>query len=524
MSAAVLTDDEDLPDVPAVENGQINYLSVSQLKSAAEWTEGGCLRKWYLKKVVGLPEPTSASLELGKKVHAQLEHYLKTGEDVLGEIARAALPYLPAPKSPGLKLESSITASNKPITGATVDADGIPLVGFIDREEWDRAAVGVVRVVDYKTSKNPQKYAATPDELATTKSGHGIQMVGYARSVFKRAPNVVRVDPDHLTLHTKPTKAIRDAGEDVVEVKGDPITPEVADREWKRIHDLAARLRVIAKAKGLGEVPPAGGTFPNASCDAFRGCAFFAQCLIHESQTNPKADTQEQPQMSLRDLLAKKQATAPAPVVALPEMTSDARKLELEVIAKAEAEALARKATEAPAILPPDAPKSDPAKAAEPLPEAKSEAPAAELEKPKRGRKPKVNQVADAVIATAAAQEAETEPQAGAGIPAELTIFYNCVPSAPVNSLLPYISERVAAILKAFPGVFDLRCAPKKSEDGKDHPLAFGGWKGVLSASVKLTPPEPGPYMLIGDDEIAQVVADALAGVCSPGHFIRGVR
>ena len=108
-------DDEAFPDVPSVEfggtpNARLNYLSVSQLKTASL-----CLRKWWLKKVAGLEEPKSAALEIGTEVHAQLEHYLKTGEDVLGEIARPALRYLPEPNKAGTLLEQPITKQVRPI-------------------------------------------------------------------------------------------------------------------------------------------------------------------------------------------------------------------------------------------------------------------------------------------------------------------------------------------------------------------------------------------------------------------------
>jgi hypothetical protein len=548
--AAVLTDDEDLPDVPAVEFGgtdqaRINYLSVSQLKTAAPWVEGGCLRKWYLKKVKGLEEPQRGSQELGKQVHAELEHYMLTGEDVLGPIARAALPYLPPPKLM-LGCEVSITESNKPITGAKLLTDGIPLVGFVDRVD-DKLAPGTegpfVSVVDYKTSSNPEKWAASPEDLSTTETAAGIQMVGYAVALSNdlgqlREPQGVFLE--HLYLHTKPTKADIAAKRDAKQVVGS-ITPAKARAEWaKRIDPLAARLRQVAKAKTLDEVEPSW-----ESCGAYGGCHFHGTCLMNEAKAKPKPEVKH---MSLKELLAsRRNSSAPLqPSIAVePQIAPNVTVVTTGVAADA--------AEPTPVIVPPDAPKSDPAKAAEAPPEAKPP----ETEKPKRGRKPKDtaqnpadataagsaaasgNPVQSATVATGAQSPAGAEVSescadcgseshfvhsVSANGPVKLELFVDCIGKNPGSPLGPYVEATLATFKKAFPDLLDIRCAPKKNAEGKDHPLAFGGWRGVLSAEVKMNPPAPGRYFALGvaQSEILQVVTEALEPLCA--EFTKGVR
>lgn len=504
MSAAEkLTDDEDLPDIPAVEFGgtpqaRINYLSVSQLKSAAYWTNEGCLRKWFLKKVKGLPEPMRGNLELGKQVHAQLEHYAKTGDPVLGDIARAALRFFPARDSI-IGIEVSITESNRPeIVGAKLKADGIPLVGFIDRV--DLPLGGPVRVVDYKTSKNPEAYGASPEDLTTTATGPGIQMVGYTVAVAEDLGPLTLDDSDtveveHLYLHTKPTKKQVDEGKDAMQVVGH-LTVGRARAEWReRIDPLAAKLREVARCSDVTQVEP-----NTNACGAFGGCAFYATCLVADSNPSP----QQEKRMSLAEIMKKRREAAaaagsapstPPPPEPKPESRPD------------------------PVIVPPDAPKSDPAKAAEPMPESappvETAAPA-ETEKPKRGRKPKTAGAAEVVTYDAGAAEYVEA--------ARLELFVDCVPNSPAAPLAPYIAERLAAFTKAFPDLIDVRCSPKKTADGKDHPLAYGAWKGALATECRLHPPTPGRYFVLGaaQNEIASVVVEALEPSCS--EFVRGVR
>lgn len=74
---------------------------------------------------------------------------------------------------------------------------------------------------------------------------------------------------------------------------------------------------------------------------------------------------------------------------------------------------------------------------------------------------------------------------------------------------LPMVRE-----LEENAGAADIRCAPEKSE------LAFGKWKGALSAYVRMKPPAPGIYITRSNDEIAQEVVNTLRPMCSVGGIM----
>ncbi|RYZ16406.1 MAG: PD-(D/E)XK nuclease family protein, partial [Myxococcaceae bacterium] len=59
----------------SVEGGALRSLSVSQLRKFAL-----CERAWFFAKVLRLPERPLKARDLGTAVHAQLEHYLRTGQ------------------------------------------------------------------------------------------------------------------------------------------------------------------------------------------------------------------------------------------------------------------------------------------------------------------------------------------------------------------------------------------------------------------------------------------------------------
>lgn len=536
-----IEDDEAFPDVPAVEHGgtpdaKINYLSVSQLKSAAYWTPGGCLRKWWYKKIAGLEEPERASLQIGTEVHAQLEHYLKTGDDVLGDIARLALPYLPKPDR-ALYLEHPITASVRPISGALLEADGIPLVGFIDRID----PLLRPKVVDYKTSSNPEKYAAQPEDLTTTQTEAGIQMVGYAVAVSKKFPGAQCVDLEHIVIPTRPTKKSK-----AIQV-GATIRVSDAREEWKRCDGLARELREVAKAPKVEDVPANYG-----ACGAYGGCPFYGSCLVADSKAN---QPRKEEKMSLKELLAKRgQAPSSAASPAANGAANPAQVVEVP------GAPVATGNDAVPVIVPPDAPKSDPKLAAEPLPEAldtrsfKDPAPvetastvghAAETPKPepkKRGPKAKALTMkveVDTAEAQAKIEALEALVKTASEDAAILvdgrngfSLHIDCVPHVPGKSiatvdLASYVAARVAEIQAAFPDIIDIRNAPKKGKnaEGKDvdHPLAFGAWKGVLAAQCRMNPPK-GTVVATGvyGSEFAQVAIEALEPLAQV--VVKGVR
>jgi len=122
-----------------------------------------CPVKWYYTYVAKLPrKPPMRGAELGSKMHAQIEHYLKTGEDV-----REFLPQLSAAALREYEDE------NKRIGGRRVIEDwmdpqittpgGVAIVGKADAifELANSRAV----IVDHKFRSDVSKWAETSEEL-----------------------------------------------------------------------------------------------------------------------------------------------------------------------------------------------------------------------------------------------------------------------------------------------------------------------------------------------------------------------
>lgn len=115
-----------------------------------------CPRKWYYNKIEGLPTPTSKAAELGKKIHAELEEYLKYGAIPPSAIAKAGLDFLPDPnKELGLMVEQKIDLKN--------DSLPVPLIGFADLIE---DISGEIRITDHKTTSSFRN-CKSPEELRT---------------------------------------------------------------------------------------------------------------------------------------------------------------------------------------------------------------------------------------------------------------------------------------------------------------------------------------------------------------------
>ncbi|WP_223645516.1 PD-(D/E)XK nuclease family protein [Corallococcus sp. EGB] len=430
------------PESHAVEDGVLRHLSVSQLRKFAL-----CERAWFFSKVLRLPERTSKARDVGTITHAQLEHYLRTGEDVLGPIAAAGKNLLPAP-GPDLLVEEHFGEPSP------LFADGVPLTGFIDLVNPRQLAEGVLRVTDHKTTSSITRYAATPEQLATAAHDAGIQMVGYgywAVLAAKRFPGLKRLELEHLYFQTRGARETRSV---VATVSAE----HVRDEWHAHVEPMARLMRDVARATSPNQVKPNW-----SACQKYGGCPFQAQCLNTQSQGKPLMT------IANRFMKSPESAASTAPTPAAPEQ-------------------------ELAAVLPPDAPKSDPALASVTAPEAT--APASD-EAPRRKRRTK----------------AEMEAAHG------LSLFVDCVPNCPAELLSGYVG-RVVARIEQECGVVDIRVAPN------DSPLAYGKWKGVLAATIRAEPPEPGTYAALGvaGSELMQVAVEALEPLCGPGHFVRGVR
>lgn len=240
-------------------------LSASQITTFDAAGSGGCERKWWFEKIAKIPTPQTRGQILGEEIHAQIEHYLRTGEDALGMVARAGKHFLPVP-GPDLLVEHAFD-------GRELDAAGIPFSGRIDlghtRGEFvdddgrvcrEESPHTTAEIVDWKTSKNVERYAKSPEEIARTP-----QMIAYAEWARRRWPNVDRVRVGHGYLQTEGPRRARKNHR--------VILFDTLAQEWHRISRLAERMRDAARATSAEELDP---NFD--ACSAYGGCPFRSRC------------------------------------------------------------------------------------------------------------------------------------------------------------------------------------------------------------------------------------------------------
>lgn len=294
----------------AVVNGFIRFTSVSQISKFSPDEEGGCPRKWFYEYILGKKAIKTDALKEGVEYAGQLEHYLKTGEDVLTPVLRAAKHLFPRP---GKDLEVEQPLGNLKLAvdlrkqGATVEeveaaaglcAAGIPLDGAADvrhfRQEFYDTQIGVVRRED------PGMYVAYIDDLKTTSRindhvsrgdkvyrGYAVsheqalmkaQLLGYGVHAHNRHPEVTHA---RLSLvYAQKKNGFAGAK------RGGLIAIEEVVRRWQtRVEPRVREMVDVAKLTDVEKTPS-----NPSSCDKFnhvndkgeqvQGCAHQSYCSM----------------------------------------------------------------------------------------------------------------------------------------------------------------------------------------------------------------------------------------------------
>lgn len=541
----------------AVVDGEIRYFSVSQLQAFAS-----CERLWWWDKVKKQPKKQSKAQQTGTEAHKQWAHYLRTGEDVLGELARIALPALPQP-GPDLLVEQEFCPTD--VYGgeqqSVVRAAGIPLVGDVDLvNARGLETFGPLRITDHKTSSDPAKWAAHEKYLRTVDldairadadgaPGAGIQMIGYGIWALETFSGVELVDLEHIVTPTKYRK--KDLASGLVKSTRvhAVVAPNEIRREWSKVDQIAERAKEVARSDTAPE--------PNwNACEKYGGCSFKQQCLTYQTKARPQMP-------NLMDMLNKSKTAAPvtpppppAPQAAAPAAaqeqkpfgtmkagdcvegteyvldadgtrgTADGSSKSTAFFTTKAGVAKLSTITMVEPVPAPVAAKPEPVKV-ENFPKQDTAAEDSTIPTPQVAAAVKAavaesKTIAEAAAAPVEAKKTRPKKENATEVPG-LSLFIDAVPNRPHESLAGYIAKIVGDIEKTF-NVVDIRCAPKKLDDGKtDHPLAFGGWKGALRGAVIADPPKPGTYVLLGSSgsELAQIVIEALEPQAS--LFVRGV-
>lgn len=296
----------------AVEDGVIRHVSPSQIQTFDADTYGGCPRKWHFDKVQHFPRKLIKALDVGTAVHAELEHYLATGIDALGPIARAGKRFLPAPRE-YLLLEWDAGSQG------CIEAAGVPVAMYIDVVNYSEEFIdddgeirddpGTVEVIDHKTTKD-LKYAKTAVELR-----ENIQMLMYGEYVRRRAwlelsSPLHRIRLSHNVFQTKPPGHAKKVST--------VVSLDHVASAWSRVETIVERMKVTA---GIERIEDVEANY--ASCNAFVECDYYAVC---PRSTAAVFQTQGDSMSRLFDdfFAAPSPASAPAAPAPKPPASADA--------------------------------------------------------------------------------------------------------------------------------------------------------------------------------------------------------
>lgn len=578
---------------------RIRYTSVSQITNFDPSQFGGCNRKWWLDKIGRIKTPQTAAQDTGVQIHEQIETYLTTGDDVLGIVARAGMRFLPKPgpglhvemafgdekivelfdekrkqedemARNGGGYFSSDWAEHVSWHGVNVAdilpnyliaAGDVPILGAIDvindRGEWLDGegalwrAPNEVEVIDWKTSADIDKYAKTGPELIQTN-----QMIVYAKYASQRFSRAEQIRISHGYFQTRGTPRAKKVST--------LVGLDIVERRWLHIEQRINEMKQIARETEIEKVPA-----NLEACSAYRGCAFAAYCPRSAKSTImaalQAAENADKKPMGLLDKIKSGQSlTATAPVaapakpptptpVADPIVAAEIERLKAAErgddrgTCKVDGETLTPENSSRlpsgdvvhigckPGVMPPDAPASNPATNAAPVPpEALATLPpdvrtvvenhgattpttAPELSPEKRGRGRPPGSTKKSESTTNASEVHGTRIVEIAEASASRQLFVDCIVKGRITVDLSAYVEKMCADLAAKFGAADIRCAPS------DSPLSFGKWKGALAAAIRENPPENGTYVLHGvrESEIRLVVCETLEPLCTV--FVRGV-
>lgn len=226
----------------------VEPFSASQIKKFVE-----CERKWGWQYLEGIKPPTGAAAELGKRVHAVLENWLR-GEgspdpaSKEGKIAMVGLEHLPKP-SPYLEVERGFLILYK----------GLFYLGFVDLglESED----GQVWVIDHKTTGDFM-WALTEEEMP-----EDIQVVLYSKE------GADRHDVDEVSLMWL---YYRTRGK----AKADPRVTHIGREDIESGMEIIRSYTDVMAEHRANETPVLELT-PNAyACPNFGGCPFMDRCKL----------------------------------------------------------------------------------------------------------------------------------------------------------------------------------------------------------------------------------------------------
>lgn len=528
---------------PAIKDGVLRFVSVSQIESFDPSVYGGCNRRWWFRRVAREKEDQKDPAALGEQLHDKLEHYLGNGDMTViekSDIIMAGFRFLPRPGK-DLLLEwefGQLVGNDKygPVVSPICLAD-VPVIGKADcahdRHEWvnDDGDVipeeGMVEIIDWKSTKriNDKKtpygilkgIAKSANDLANTH-----QMRAYAALAVVRWPEAKSVRLSHGYFQTEGWPREAEKRSKLVDAAG------AMDR-FLASTPLVEKMKSVATAAEVTDVEP-----NYDACPAFGGCPHKKNCPRSPlSSVLVNIKIKDDTGVKHMSLIKKNKD---APKAADPMLDAIGADLKDAAIALE----IAKLKAEEAGIAPPDEPAPD--KVADVKPElVVGCASGQQIALPEKttsydcacGATVKVKPVelSGAWYALVPKHEPGEKPAPAAKRPPRkatevvetpkpsvelaLILLVDAVADQGVKRLETYAAE-IAQSLAEAEGCVDIRSAPEKSA------YSFGKWKGFFVAAVKENPPAEGVYAVSSSSELGMAAFETLLPRAS--LVIRGVR
>lgn len=242
-----------------VKDGVIQRLSPSAIDEFDDETPFGCPTKWYFRRVLKRSAEETDAMRRGTEMHTRIEHYLRTGEDVLGPIERAGKRYIDEVRPYIVAIESPVLIF---IEGTQVDGKRDLLV----RWPGDK-----LEVVDWKSSSNIEKYAKDDNDMR-----NDTQVAVYGMDALKDAVDVYSVAVANVYFQTGSRR-----GSDK---RSALLGPGDLKRNYDRIAGLIEKMKSVAAEKDIKKVTP-----NHRACSVGTGCPYYAECpnrakALHEQE------------------------------------------------------------------------------------------------------------------------------------------------------------------------------------------------------------------------------------------------
>lgn len=248
----------------------LERVSVSQIASFDPTQPAGCPRRWWFRYVAGKPEPETASKSKGKDFHTSIEHYLKTGEDVLSPEVRAGKHLIRR----GERQYVEVQVPDR-VFRLQLDFAGVYLSGRIDLldcgtthldGEGAEVSEDVIEVLDWKTTSSIAAYGKSGAALLTDP-----QMVGYGLAVLNADKYADRVRLSHVYFQTR--------GQKLASKRTIVATRDHLEGEHRRLTAVVNDMRAIAQISDVSEVPK-----NLLACSAYGGCPHASYCPKTEAE------------------------------------------------------------------------------------------------------------------------------------------------------------------------------------------------------------------------------------------------